>query len=32
MAFKVCPNSFKKYAGVLCGLTLQIGIMLGTII
>jgi hypothetical protein len=32
MAFTVCPVNFKKYAGVLCGLTLQIGIMLGTLI
>ncbi len=31
MAFKVCPLAFKKYAGVLCGLLLQVGIMLGTI-
>ena len=32
MAFKVCPTAYKKYAGVFCGLILQIGIMIGTII
>ena len=31
MAFKVCPLALKKYAGVLCGLLLQVGIMFGTI-
>jgi hypothetical protein len=32
MAFRVAPLTFKKYAGVLCGLLLQVGIMLGSII
>ena len=32
MAFRVAPLTFKKYAGVLCGLLLQVGIMLGTMI
>jgi len=32
MAFQVCPTAYKKYAGVFCGLMLQIGIMIGTII
>ena len=32
MAFKVCPLLYKKYAGVFCGLVLQLGIMLGTIL
>lgn len=32
MAFRVCPLAYKKYAGVLCGLMLQVGIMLGTIV
>lgn len=32
MAFKVCPDPYKKYAGVFCGLILQVGIILGTII
>ncbi len=32
MAFQVCPLAFKKYAGVLCGLFLQLGIMLGVIV
>ena len=32
MAFKVSPLTYKKYAGVLCGLILQLGIMLGTIL
>jgi hypothetical protein len=32
MAFKTCPLVYKKYAGVLCGMTLQIGIMIGTIL
>lgn len=32
MAFKVCPVAYKKYAGVLCGLILQVGIIIGTIL
>jgi hypothetical protein len=32
MAFKVCPTAYKKYAGVFCGLILQVGIILGTIV
>jgi len=32
MAFKVCPLLYKKYAGVMCGLGLQIGIILGNIL
>ena len=32
MAFKTCPLEYKKYAGVLCGLLLQFGIMFGTIL
>ena len=32
MAFKECPLIYKKYAGVMCGLMLQIGIIMGTII
>lgn len=32
MAFRVAPLTLKKYAGVLCGLLLQVGIMLGTMI
>lgn len=32
MAFRVCPIAYKKYAGVFCGLILQIGIMLGTVL
>jgi len=31
MAFKVAPLAYKKYAGVLCSLTLQVGLMLGTV-
>jgi hypothetical protein len=31
MAFKVSPLAYKKYAGVLCGMILQFGIILGTI-
>jgi hypothetical protein len=30
LSFKKAPLVFKKYAGVLCGLMLQIGIMLGS--
>jgi len=32
MSFKVCPQAYKKYAGVLNGLMLQVGIILGTIV
>lgn len=32
LAFQHCPLVYKKYAGVLCGLALQLGIILGTII
>lgn len=32
MAFQVSPLEMKKYAGVLCGLTLQVGIMIGTVL
>lgn len=32
MAFKVCPQIYKKYAGVFCGLILQVGIITGTIL
>ena len=32
MAFKVSPLAYKKYAGVLCGLAIQVGLMLGTVI
>lgn len=32
MAFKVCPPAYKKYAGVFCGLILQVGIIIGTIV
>ena len=32
MSFTVCPLIYKKYAGVLCGLMLQIGIIVGTVI
>jgi hypothetical protein len=31
MAFKVSPLAYKKYAGVLCGLAIQVGLMLGTV-
>lgn len=32
MSFKTCSVAYKKYAGVLCGLLLQIGIILGTVL
>ena len=32
MAFKICPTAYKKYAGVFCGLMLQVGIIFGTIL
>lgn len=30
MAFKVSSLVYKKYAGVMCGLSLEFGIILGT--
>jgi len=32
LSFIVCPLLYKKYAGVLCGLSLQIGMMIGTVL
>jgi len=29
-SFEICPMKYKKYAGVLGGITLQIGILIGT--
>jgi len=30
LSFEICPQKYKKYAGVLNGIMLQVGILVGT--